>query len=146
MTSAPLKPCGTMIALTVSECHLGSLAQSLSPHALTAARDARDRAHAIDIEKRRVTCGIHGAADRSHVARDAGCRLVMDDHDALYLVILIFAERLLDLVGMDARAPLFLLDDDFEAMAASELDPEARELAEAGSEQLVTGRAGIGER
>jgi hypothetical protein len=70
----------------------------------------------------------------------------MDDHDALYLVILIFAERLLDLVGMDARAPLFLLDDDLEAMAASELDPEARELAEAGSEQLVTGRAGIGER
>ena len=38
MTAAPSKPAGTMIAVTVSEFHLGSFAHTLSPHALTAAR------------------------------------------------------------------------------------------------------------
>src|SRR5262245_33486373 len=38
MTSAASIPCGTMIALTVLEYHLGSLAQSRNPQAATAAR------------------------------------------------------------------------------------------------------------
>src|SRR5262245_8136879 len=57
--------------------------------------DAPDRTHAVDIEKRRVTRGIHGTAHRGHIDCDAGRRLVMHDHDALDLVVLILAERLL---------------------------------------------------
>jgi hypothetical protein len=38
MISAPFTLLGTMMALTVSECHLGARAQSSSPHAFTAAR------------------------------------------------------------------------------------------------------------
>jgi hypothetical protein len=69
----------------------------------------------------------------------------MHDHDALDLMALVGAERFLDAVGIGARTPLFLLDDDLKPVTAGELDPEMAELAEAGGEQLVARRARIGE-
>ena len=90
--------------------------------------------------------GVHGAAHGGDVAGDAGGRLVMHDHDALDLVVLVGAERFLDAVWVDAGAPLLLLDDDLEAMTAGKLDPQMAELAEARGKHLVAGGAGIGQR
>ena len=90
--------------------------------------------------------GVDGAAHGGDIAGDAGRRLVMHDHHALDLVVLVGAKRLLDALGIGAGAPLLLLDDDLEPVTAGELDPQMAELAEAGGEQLVAGRQGIGQR
>ena len=90
--------------------------------------------------------GVDGAAHGGDIAGDAGRGLVVDDHDALDLVVLVLAERLLDALGIGAGAPLLFLDDDLEPVTAGEFDPQMAELAEPGGKQLVAGRTGIGER
>ena len=84
---------------------------------------------------------VDRAAHGGDIAGDAGRGLVMHDEHALDLVVLVGAERLLDAIGIDAGAPLLLLDDDVEAVAAGELDPQMAELAEPRGEQLVARRA-----
>ena len=64
----------------------------------------------------------------------------MDHQDALDLVVLVRAQRLFDPIRIGAGAPLFLLDDDLEPVAAGEFDPQMAELAEARREQLVARR------
>ena len=92
--------------------------------------DARDRAHAVDIEHGRMLGGVERAAHGSDVAGDAGGGLVMDDEHALDLVGLVGAQRLLDALGVGAGAPLLLLHDHLEPMPLGELDPQMAELAE----------------
>ncbi len=88
---------------------------------------------------------VDGATHRGDIGGDARGGLVMDHHDALDLMVLVGAQRLFDALRRGARAPLFLLNDDLKPMTAGEFDPQMAELAEARRQQLVAGRAGIGE-
>ena len=107
--------------------------------------EARDPAHAIHVQQRRVLGGVHGTAHRAHVARDAGGRLVVHDQDALDLVRGVAAQDIPDLVYGRPFSQLDVQHVHLNAMLLGELDPEVSKLAVAGGEQAVAGRQGVGE-
>src|SRR5579864_6035154 len=91
-------------------------------------------------------CGIERAAHAGDVAGDTGRGLVVTGEHALDLVVFIGAQNLCVTLQRHSFAPLDLQSLDLEAEALRHVDPQMRELTEAGGEDPVAGRERVGER
>src|SRR5579864_4593671 len=93
-----------------------------------------------------MACGIERAAHAGDVAGGAGRGLVVTGEHALDLVALVGAQDLRVTLERHSFAPFDLQHLDLEAEALRHVDPQMRELTEAGGEDPVARRERVGER
>ena len=100
----------------------------------------------VDHQERGVAGGIDGLAHLADQRCGARRGLVVDDADGLDLVRLVLLEAGLDLVGVDARAPVRSDEFGHEAELQRHVLPQRREVARLVHQDFVAGRQGIHER
>ena len=108
--------------------------------------DASERADRVHEEHRGVSAAVDHLAQTGDVAGDPRRGLVVAGEDAPDFAPGVRAQGLLDAFERHSLAPSDLQHLDIEAEPLGHVDPQVGEVTEAGREQPVAGREGVGQR